>query len=199
MDETTFPFSKKVLDRANTIEFNEVDLNINFEYFNSVVEESEVLNISKNYIVSKYLKVVDCLDKREYIEKILIVLNKINDELKEINHHFAYRIRDEVIFYVLYAIEYELMNIDEALDYAIRQKILPRVQGSNINVKAVLINLYKLFSEDSSKDLDIYDNTISEKIINYIKENKVKYPLSSEKVSKMIRRFDLDGFTTFWE
>lgn len=69
MDETTFPFSKKVLDRANTIEFNEVDLNINFEYFNSVVEESEVLNISKNYIVSKYLKVVDCLDKREYIEK----------------------------------------------------------------------------------------------------------------------------------
>ncbi|APU60974.1 MrcB family domain-containing protein [Clostridium botulinum] len=199
MDETTFPFSKKVLDRANTIEFNEVDLNINFEYFNSVVEESEVLNISKNYIVSKYLKVVDCLDKREHIEKILIVLNKINDELKEINHHFAYRVRDEVIFYVLYALEYELMNIDEALDYAIRQKILPRVQGSNINVKAVLINLYKLFSEDSSKDLDIYDNTISEKIINYIKENKVKYPLSSEKVSKMIRRFDLDGFTTFWE
>ena len=26
MDETTFPFSKKVLDRANTIEFNKVDL-----------------------------------------------------------------------------------------------------------------------------------------------------------------------------
>ena len=25
MDETTFPFSKKVLDRANTIEFNEVN------------------------------------------------------------------------------------------------------------------------------------------------------------------------------
>ena len=26
MDETTFPFSKKVLDRANTIEFSYVDL-----------------------------------------------------------------------------------------------------------------------------------------------------------------------------
>src|SRR5699024_9545369 len=26
MDETTYPFSKKVLDRANTIEFNRIDL-----------------------------------------------------------------------------------------------------------------------------------------------------------------------------
>jgi 5-methylcytosine-specific restriction endonuclease McrBC GTP-binding regulatory subunit McrB len=26
MDETTFPFSKKVLDRANTIGFNKVDV-----------------------------------------------------------------------------------------------------------------------------------------------------------------------------
>ena len=31
MDETTFPFSKKVLDRANTIEFNKVDLKYNFD------------------------------------------------------------------------------------------------------------------------------------------------------------------------
>ena len=31
MDETTFPFSKKLLDRANTIEFNKVDLKYNFE------------------------------------------------------------------------------------------------------------------------------------------------------------------------
>ena len=30
MDETTFPFSKKVLDRANTIEFNKVDLSYDF-------------------------------------------------------------------------------------------------------------------------------------------------------------------------
>lgn len=31
MDETTFPFSKKVLDRANTIEFDEIDLKFNRE------------------------------------------------------------------------------------------------------------------------------------------------------------------------
>ncbi|MGK0468565.1 hypothetical protein [Clostridium sp.] len=31
MDETTFPFNKKVLDRANTIEFNKVDLKYNFD------------------------------------------------------------------------------------------------------------------------------------------------------------------------
>ncbi len=30
MDETTFPFSKKVLDRANVIEFNKVNLFYDF-------------------------------------------------------------------------------------------------------------------------------------------------------------------------
>ncbi|WP_207653885.1 MrcB family domain-containing protein [Clostridium sp. BSD9I1] len=199
MDETTFPFSKKVLDRANTIEFNEVDLNIDFAYYDSSVQEIKELNMQNSDISSKYLKVVDCLSKREKIEEIIPVLNKINEELKEINQHFAFRVRDEVIFYILYAMEEELMNIYDALDHAIRQKILPRVQGSNISVKSVLINLYKLFSEDFSSDLDVYDNSVSEKIFSHIKENKVKYPLSSKKVAKMIRRFDLDGFTTFWE
>lgn len=199
MDETTFPFSKKVLDRANTIEFNEVNLNINFEYFDTIVEDIKGLKMNNSYISSKYLKVIDCINKREEIEKIISILNEINYELEKINHHFGYRVRDEVIFYVLYAIEDELMNMDEALDHAIRQKILPRIQGSNISIKEVLINLYKLFSNDFSSDLDVYDNSVSERILEYIKANKVKYPFSIKKVYRMIRRFDLDGFTTFWE
>jgi 5-methylcytosine-specific restriction endonuclease McrBC GTP-binding regulatory subunit McrB len=33
MDQTTFQFSKKVLDRASAIEFNQVDLNFDFDNF----------------------------------------------------------------------------------------------------------------------------------------------------------------------
>ena len=41
MDETTFPFSKKVLDRANTIEFSYVDL---VPDFSESLEEAEAQN-----------------------------------------------------------------------------------------------------------------------------------------------------------
>ena len=37
MDETTHPFSKKVLDRANTIEFNRVELS-NISFLNETEE-----------------------------------------------------------------------------------------------------------------------------------------------------------------
>ncbi|MGH4122462.1 MAG: McrB family protein [Clostridium sp.] len=58
MDETTFTFSKKVLDRASTIEFNKVDLKYNFEE----VEIDELLpkNYHNNFLKSQYLRISGC-------------------------------------------------------------------------------------------------------------------------------------------
>ena len=56
MDDTTFQFSRKVLDRANTIEFSDVDLdNLFFE----INEEIEHLNISNDFLKTTYLKTMD--------------------------------------------------------------------------------------------------------------------------------------------
>ena len=53
MDETTHPLSKKVLDRANTIEFNTVSL----DYFNFLmdVEEKEAEIVSNRSLETEYL------------------------------------------------------------------------------------------------------------------------------------------------
>ena len=53
MDETTFSFSKKVLDRANTIEFSNVDLS--FPEFSSTAAAKPLDNINNDFIKSKYL------------------------------------------------------------------------------------------------------------------------------------------------
>ena len=52
MDETTFPFSKKVLDRANTIEFDYVDLLPQEE---NVSETVDALEVSNDFLKTKYL------------------------------------------------------------------------------------------------------------------------------------------------
>lgn len=62
MDETTFQFSKKVLDRANTIEFNKVDLKYNFDevYLNEIQPK----NYHNDFLKSQYLKISECKDEK---------------------------------------------------------------------------------------------------------------------------------------
>lgn len=50
MDETTFPFSRKVLDRANTIEFSFVDLMPSFDALPA--EAPQMLNLSNAFLKS---------------------------------------------------------------------------------------------------------------------------------------------------
>ncbi len=74
--------------------------------------------------------------------------------MEKVGLQFGYRIRDEIIFYSLYAVNEQLMNFDAAMDYAIKQKILPRIQGSNLSIKEVLIELFMFFVKDASKRYD---------------------------------------------
>ncbi len=198
MDETTFPFSKKVLDRANTIEFNKIDLAVDFDDFGDS-GEIEPINISNTTIRSKYIKLLDCIEEKDHIDEVVHILEKINTSLEKVGLQFGYRIRDEIIFYSLYAVKEQLMDFDMAMDYSIKQKILPRIQGSNLSIKEVLIELFIFFVGDVSKRYDALDSGVSKKMYTYIEGNPVKYPLCAEKVCKMVGRYESDGFTTFWE
>lgn len=99
MDETTFPFSKKVLDRANTIEFSYVDLVPDFEE----VQDAEACEVTNDFLKSEYIvlkKDVDVEDQN-FVIKICSQLQSINEILQEANSHVGYRVRDEIVFYML--------------------------------------------------------------------------------------------------
>ncbi|MDO7203447.1 hypothetical protein Q5M85_03595 [Paraclostridium bifermentans] len=69
MDDTTFTFSRKVLDRANTIEFSDVDLENLFG--DSDNENTENLNINNHFLKTNYLKTIDIEEEyREYAKKV---------------------------------------------------------------------------------------------------------------------------------
>lgn len=188
MDETTHPFSKKVLDRANTIEFNEVDLS-NLAFLKET-ETVEPINIDNNRFAPKYLHLKDAYqDHQELIEKVTDELVKINGTLQIMNAHVGYRVRDEICFYLAYNDEGNLLKFEEALDYCILQKILPRISGSDYRVVRLLQELYRLFTnvqyEEGKGD---YEQDL----------NTAIYPQSARKVLEMLRRQQDDGFTSFW-
>ncbi|OJD58699.1 AAA family ATPase [Bacillus sp. N35-10-4] len=184
MDETTHPLSKKVLDRANTIEFNTVNL----DYFNFLmdVEEKEAEIVSNSSLATKYLHLKECFKENEdLVRNISNVLIEINKILESVGAQVGYRIRDEICFYMAYNEQGKLLSFDEALDYQIYQKILPRLAGSDGRTEEVLKQLYVLCANE---EYDSGNNDAS----------YAKYPRSANKLSHMLRRFEYDGFTSFW-
>ncbi len=188
MDETTHPFSKKVLDRANTIEFNRVELS-NISFLNET-EEVPPIPIWNEKLASKYLHLKDVYQvNADLVMKATEELEKINKSLQKMNAHVGYRVRDEICFYLAYNQEDGLMEYEEAMDHCILQKILPRISGSDSRVETLLMELYRLFTNKEYRDeLDIYESDME----------TAKYPNSARKVVEMLRRLRDDGFTSFW-
>lgn len=194
MDETTFPFSKKVLDRANTIEFSYVDLEIRVEK----ADEQQHVALHNSFLRSEYLLLEDCMEYEEKLNETISILKEINNVLQPANLHFGYRVRDEICFYIIYNHMYDLLPFNQAMDKAILQKILPRIQGSSISIKRLLVNLFKICINNSSQLFSYETSSVNEEMFIYMKENSISFNKSAEKIAFMMRRFEEDGFTSYW-
>lgn len=195
MDETTFPFSKKVLDRANTIEFDYVDLIPEFHDGLAVGEEPQKL--PADFLKSNYLFLAQCED-REYVTEIGTKLQSMNEILQKAKLHVGYRVRDEISFYMLNNKNYGLLSEEEAFDNEIMQKVLPRIQGSSASVKDVLCDLFRKLTNLPYETESTKEGDISSKMLKALDKNIVKYPKSANKIAFMVRRFEEDGFTSYW-
>jgi energy-coupling factor transporter ATP-binding protein EcfA2 len=191
MDETTHTFSRKVLDRANTIEMNDINLDwiqIPSSNIESLKEISNDLFVTE-FIESKDLSVSD----KKSIENEIELLKKINDILTKADLQFGYRVRDEIAFYLILNKKYKLIEDDSAIDFQLTQKILPRIHGSSERVQTLLIELLNLLESKSFKiNSEIAD------IVSAMKDDKLKYSRASKKIIFMLKRFDDDRFTSFW-
>lgn len=129
MDETTYSFSRKVLDRALTIEMNEIDLDrglteeeVSWKYPKEAPKESvlpEAVSL-KN--------VVDYLSESNNHKTIIGFLETLNEGLKGTPFQVAYRARDEFLYYAYYSLK-SGRKIEDALDDMICMKVLTRIEG----------------------------------------------------------------------
>lgn len=199
MDETTFPFSKKVLDRANTIEFSHVDLTSRV----GTDEEVQRLTLDNSFLKTEYLYLRDC-DDEELINNTCFTLEEINRILLKANLHVGYRVRDEICFYMMNNKKADLLEEDTAFDREIMQKILPRIQGSSTAIKDALSELfikcagdYTVFSELSTT---VFSELSTFEQMNAYNDSgkECKYPNSAKKIAFMMRRYEEDGFTSYW-
>ena len=190
MDETTFPFSKKVLDRANTIEFSFVNLMAKATAGGKAVAQK----LDNNFLKTEYLYLRDC-DDEELIDNICFDLEELNQILIKANLHVGYRVRDEISFYMMNNKKADLLTQEAAFDHEIMQKILPRVQGSSTAIKDVLSELFIKCAGDYT---GFAGAAAYEQMNAYLDSKSCKYPNSTKKIAFMMRRYEEDGFTSYW-
>lgn len=190
MDDTTFAFSRKVLDRVNTIEFSDVRLDI-LDF--SLEDKIEDTALDNSWFKTSYLSIKDAIKTdKEYSNKVNEKIIEINNILAMGKKHFGYRVRDEIVFYMIENKKHDLLEESTAFDNQIMQKILPTITGSDREIKEILIGLYNYCNPSNN----IIDD------IDYIKHGEegletALYVNSANKILMMLKGFE-DGFVSFW-
>lgn len=194
MDDTTFQFSRKVLDRANTIEFSEVNLENLFGLTSIEENVDKSIEVYNDFLKSTYLKTLDIEDEyRDYAVKINKKIISINEILKKSQKQFAYRVRDEILFYMIENKKANLLDENEAFDYQIMQKVLPAISGSENSVKETLVNLFNFVCEK-----EILNDSDIEEAEQFLNSQDIKYKKSAEKIIYMLKGYNYDGYASYW-
>ena len=196
MDETTFSFSRKVLDRAMTIEMNEVDL-----YGGLDDRHEKIGKLEAGNLIGTAVEGVDVYrENKEVCDTALKYLQAVNLDLDGTPFKVAYRTRNEFLLYVVNNLPYnkdkegnEISQqevIARALDEITSMKILSRIEGDSDKIGNLLEELGKTVSEQlkviSGKDYSEKKND-GEKV----------YSVSLAKLKEMEGRLK-SGYTSFW-
>lgn len=137
MDDTTHQFSRKVLDRAMTIEMNGGKLSDMFGQSHNLeyLPEEDIWDVNKfipEYVTADEVIAVNPDTAEELKTKLPERLEEINEVLKDTPFVVSYRVLNELVIYTGNLLN-DGMSIDEAIDEAVNQivlmKILPRIEG----------------------------------------------------------------------
>jgi len=151
MDETTHSFSRKVLDRAMTIEMTKVNLREGLEKDKGDWDYPTRF-YSKKLVCGEYTSASEIYgafdpDKRE---KVLGLLEQVNGALENTPFKVAYRTGSEALLYCYYHSflphDKDGYWVDQALDEIICMKVLSRIEGDEAKCSVALTELVKLFT-----------------------------------------------------
>lgn len=187
MDETTYPFSRKVLDRAMTIEMNQVALRGGLDS-----ADRHIAPIPAHNFLGDAVEGYDVYeDNKEVCDRVLDYLESVNQVLEGTPFKVAYRTRNEFLIYVVNALELAPAGSNEkdvtawALDQVTLMKVLSRIEGDRRKVDF----------------LDKLQETVKNGLeqIHSNKEWPSEKSQSLLKIKKMAKRLLQSGYTSFWE
>lgn len=212
MDETTFSFSRKVLDRAMSVEMNEV----NYDSFLTDTTDDDLKAIveafGQNDDADLNALLVDRhIEAREIIEDLgddakftIDYLKRINALLEGTPFKLGYRAANEALIYLQASQEFGQTDRIAALDNFTLMKILSRIEGDETKLKITDSEADKEriakaeVNVDEAKqygDLNIL-TALRHIITNQLGEQDKLH--SVKKIDSMLSQLKRDHFVSFW-
>lgn len=219
MDDTTHQFSRKVIDRAMTIEMNGGNLrnmfggSKNLEYLPNKEQQKWQNAFIRRYVTADEVLEAHSDVAKELVEKLPAQLEEINKALKGTPFEVSYRVLNELTIMVGVMLD-EGMDLDDAIAQSVNNillmKILPRIEGD--------AEMFALSREYKTKVGITYDNRLewlkniapdikdpltdaesdnndTEEKAEAVKEHQ---PTAKDKIQEMIDRLNNQEFTRFW-
>jgi hypothetical protein len=215
VDETTYMFSPKVLDRANVIEFRMRDDELESFLKTPVRPNLQKLDgggaaFGKTFVdAGNSLVHVPDSAKPVYDAELLVLFRCLQDHGAEFGYRTAYEAARFVSFYRLLgdSSDGDASWVHGALDCVIVQKLLPKLHGSRAKLGPLLKKLWFLCVTETAK---LAEDRLAEaeqaaRSTDKTAEPSVEvpgrapYPLSAEKIGRMWRLLMENGFASFAE
>ena len=144
MDETTFSFSRKVLDRAMSIVMNDVEYD---KFFTGETENdmAEFDDATKKLLIDRPIRGLEAEDNgAEQVEQYLTAINEV---LNDTPFKLGYRAANEALLYVSAAHQFDSsIGINAALDEFTLMKILSRIEGDKRSIGNLLEDLQRVIN-----------------------------------------------------
>ena len=229
VDETTYLFSPKVLDRANVIEFraSRDDMAAYLSGGASTVQLSALrendtgkgAGFGKSFVDAAQQTDPPLSDEvRQAMSAELLLLF---ETLQKHNTEFGFRVAKEISRFISFYGQLLGSEVNTeswftaAMDAAIMQKLLPKLNGSRAKLSGVLAQLHTLCCDVDRPNIGadgVYDFSDAPGMVLKAKWDKaeeidggltnsanVRYPLSAEKITRMWQALQANGFVSFAE
>ena len=212
IDETTFSFSRKVLDRAMSVEMNEV----NYDSFLTDTTDDDLKAIVEAFeqnddadlnalLVDRHIEAREIIDDLGDDAKFTIdYLKRINALLEGTPFKLGYRAANEALIYLQASQEFGQTDRIAALDNFTLMKILSRIEGDETKLKITDLEADKEriakaeVNVDEAKqygDLNIL-TALRHIITNQLGEQDKLH--SVKKIDSMLSQLKRDHFVSFW-
>lgn len=203
MDDTTYKFSRKVIDRAMTIEMNGGKLHEMFGHSSQLSYRDDVipLEMFKPKYVTADDAINNCDSMHEFQARVMgseddtlsvaSRLKAINDCLIDTPFQVSYRVLNELVIYLAVLLDAENNEVDEdkfnklldkAIDDITLMKILPRIEGDD-----------EMFERKDDTGYSLSENRFDE-LLKVVPVDGNSY----KKIQEMQIRLLRSSFTRFW-
>ncbi len=191
VDETTYMFSPKVLDRANVIEFRISQRDMETFLRNCTPIKPDAADHKGADMQKDFVRISnkDCFENDQEINKKLI---QFFEELKKTGAEFGYRTASEIYRFVAIAHELKVdWDTNQLIDVMVMQKLLPKLHGSRKKIQPVLNTLWNFCLNNDENEM------IDKDSIDF--EEQCIYPISAAKIWQMNKNAKDNGFTSYAE